>query len=453
MIKTGSSKPWHNWARTATSQPASIFYPSTIHEVQEIVIRAATTGNTIRVVGAGHSFTPLVKTNDWLISLDRLSGVETINEQENTVTVLAGTRLFALGKILGEAGYSQENLGDINIQSIAGAISTGTHGTGISFGSISTQVKELTIITASGELICISETKLPHYFKAALVSLGSLGIIVKAKLSIIKSPVYEFTSRKITYQQLNHQLDQLIQENRHFEFFLFPYSDIVQVKTMNIKESKPKNVRLHHFKNVLLENYLFYIISETCRHFPKTSRFFSRLSAKSVSSTIITAQSHQLFATPRMVRFREMEYGIPLEHFRSALKEIRECIGSQKFHVHFPIECRTVKGDDIWLSPSYDRDTAYIAFHMYKGMPYEKYFFEMERIMKKYNGRPHWGKMHNRNPQELHELYPKLAGFLSIRKELDPHGMFLNDYLTGLFEIEERKNNIQQDNENRLFSQ
>ncbi len=433
MIKTVQGRRWKNWAHTFDSVPEKLLYPSSIDEVCEIVIEAAKLGKKIRVVGAGHSFTSLVKTDNWLVSLDQLSGVEKVDEQAGTATVLGGTRLFKIGEALGNIGYAQENLGDINVQSIAGAISTGTHGTGLKFGNISTQVLELSLVTAAGEVLVISEKSNPDYFKACLVSLGSLGIIVKVTLKITKSPVYEYNSQKIDYSRLEAQLEQYIEQNRHFEFYLFPYSNIVQIKTMNNTAKKPQSLSLHNFTNLLLENYLFFILSEICRLFPRSSRFISRLSAKGVGTTEIAAHSYQLFATPRLVRFREIEYSIPLHHMKAAIQEIRQCIELEKYRVHFPIECRTVKADDIWLSPSYERDSAYIAFHMYKGMPYENYFRDMERIMRKYEGRPHWGKMHKLTKEQLLPLYPKLPDFLAVREELDPHELFLNEYMKELF--------------------
>lgn len=436
-------KKWTNWAHTSECKPEKWFYPVSINEVCSLVKEAVAKGKTVRVVGAGHSFTRLVETDDWIVSLDRLTGIVELNEQQRTATVFAGTRLYELGEELGTRGYALENLGDINVQSIAGAISTGTHGTGIAFGNLSSQVVEIVLVTGTGEVLTLSEKQHPELFKASLVSLGCFGIIVKVKLKIIPAPVYQFKSYKLNYSQLEAQLDELIKTNRHFEFFLFPYSDVVQVKTMNITNNRPKNTKVYELKNLLLENYLFYLVSEWCRLFPKTSKFFSRLSAKGVGSSTISAYSYRLFATPRLVRFREIEYAIPLKYFQDALREIRITIEQKQYAVHFPIECRTVKKDNIWLSPSYERDSAYIAFHMYKGMPYEEYFQDMEKIMRKYEGRPHWGKMHNVSFEDLMKLYPKSVDFLQIRKQLDPNGIFLNEYVADLFSIQENKSYLE----------
>ena len=431
-IKSVERKTWRNWSGTSRFKPEKMLYPSSIDDVVYIVKEARKQNKRIRVVGAGHSFTELVQTDDWLISLDLLSGIESLNEEEKTVTVFAGTRLKQLGEELGEKGYAQENLGDINVQSVAGAISTGTHGTGITFGNISSQVVALTIVTGRGEVLTISEEENAEYFKASLVSLGTLGIIVKVKLKVIETPVYEYRSDKVNFVKLEEKLEQYIEENRHFEIFMFPYSDLVQIKTMNITDRKPQRLFFHRLKNLILENYVFQLLSSISRTFPKSSRMISRLSAWGISKAVISAKSYDLFATPRLVRFTEIEYCIPIERFKKALREVRKQINEKKYNVHFPIECRTVKADDIWLSPSYNRDSAYIAFHMYKGMPYDDYFKDMETIMKKYDGRPHWGKMHHLNDGELKEKYPKWQSFLDVRKKLDPDGIFLNDYLKEL---------------------
>lgn len=425
-------KKWRNWAHTVECSPEELFFPKSIEEVQALVKEASKLGKKIRVVGAGHSFTKLVQTNSWLVSLDSLSGIEAIDEKNRTVTVLGGTRLFQIGKELGEGGWSQENLGDINVQSIAGAISTGTHGTGLQFGNLSSQVEELTLVTASGKLITLSKTE--KNFSAA-VSLGSLGIIVRVTLRMIKCPVYEYKSSKVPFHDLIPELERYIESNRHFEMYLFPYSDLVQVKTMNITSNKPQSLTRHQLESLILENYAFFLLSELCRWFPKLTRFVSRLSAKAVSNLSISAYSYQLFATPRKVKFSEMEYCIPLEHMKAAIEEVHETIKKNGYEVHFPIECRTVKADDIWLSPSYQRDSAYIAFHMYKGMPHEEYFRDMEAIMKEHEGRPHWGKMHKQKSGELEQLYPMFSEYLKIRQELDPEGMFLNEYLEEIFGI------------------
>ncbi|MDC0761468.1 D-arabinono-1,4-lactone oxidase [Brevibacillus sp. AG] len=427
---------WTNWTGNVQSQPKQIAMPESVDEVVQLVLACQKAGTRIRVVGSGHSFTRLVQTEDCLLSLDHLQGIVSVDPASDTVEVWAGTKLKTLGHLLHQAGYSQENLGDINAQSIAGAVSTGTHGTGIHFGSISTQVVGLTVVTASGELLEVSEQSRPELFKAMQVSLGLLGIIVRIKLRVLPAYRLRYQSRRMQLEECLSSLETFKTEHRHFEFFIFPYSDTVQVKFMNETNDPPSgNQRWSYLKKMVVENGLFWLLSESCRLRPSLTKSVSRLSAQSVPSVHESGYSHQLFATPRLVRFYEMEYCLPTEHMGDVILELRQAIEQERFAVHFPLECRYVKKDDIWLSPAYERDSAFIAVHMYKGMPYEAYFARMEEIFARYGGRPHWGKMHSMTAEQLHQVYPRLPDFLVIRSELDPDGLFVNPYLAELFNI------------------
>ncbi|WP_020061520.1 D-arabinono-1,4-lactone oxidase [Bacillus sp. 123MFChir2] len=420
---------WRNWTGNVQGVPQYTMYPKSIEEVTQAVEFAKEAGKRIRVVGSGHSFTSLVQTDEILISLDKLQGMIEINSQTLIVEVWAGTKLFQLGEIL------QENLGDIDAQSIAGAISTGTHGTGISFGNLATQVVEVTAVLASGEVITCSEKEYPQYWKGFQLSLGMLGIIVKVKLKVIPAYSLAYESKKESFATVMSKLEEY-KKNRHFEFFIFPYSDDVQVKITNVTEEVGGELKWHKLKTALIENMAFSLLSEGCRFFPSISKSVSQLSAKGVPNTKIVGQSYKVFATARNVRFYEMEYSIPAEYMKEAVEEIYNLIYEKKFQVHFPIECRYAKEDDIWLSPSYGRDSAYIAVHMYKGMQYTSYFQAVERIFQKYEGRPHWGKMHTMKYDTLQQVYPKLPHFLELRQTVDPTAMFLNPYLAKMFLVE-----------------
>ncbi|MEK3746285.1 D-arabinono-1,4-lactone oxidase [Brevibacillus sp. FSL K6-0770] len=425
---------WSNWTGNVQSQPRHIAMPQSLDEVISVVRACKADGTRIRVVGSGHSFTRLVQTEECLLSLDRLQGIVHVDQEQQTVEVWAGTKLKTLGALLHQAGYSQENLGDINAQSIAGAVSTGTHGTGIQFGSVSTQVVGLTVVTASGEVLEVSEQSHPDLFKAMQVSLGLLGIIVRVKLRVLPAYRLRYQSHRMPLDECLSSLDTFKQSHRHFEFYTFPYSDTVQVKFMNeTSEPSSANQQWSYMKKMVVENGLFWLLSESCRLRPTLTQSVSKLSAQSVPNVNESGYSHELFATPRLVRFYEMEYCIPAEHMGEAIKEMRQAIEQERFAVHFPLECRYVKQDDIWLSPAYERDSAFIAVHMYKGMPYEAYFARMEQIFRRFGGRPHWGKMHNMTAEHLHQVYPRLPDFLAIRAQLDPDGMFVNPYLSELF--------------------
>jgi FAD-linked oxidoreductase len=392
----------------------------------------------VRVVGSGHSFTPLVQTNDVLMSLERMQGIEEIDTEGGTVTVYAGTPLKTLGEALYTHGLAQENLGGIDAQSIAGAISTGTHGTGIRFGTLSTQVDGLTLVTATGELLECSPGQNPGIFKAAQVSLGTLGVIAKVKLRVVSARRLQFKSFRERLSDCLTNLEHYTQEHSHFEIFWFPYTPWVQAKSLDETEvAANKSSLWGNFNKIVLENGVYWLVSECCRLLPPLTRIGSAISTMAIVPVDEVNYSNRLFVAPRVVRVQAMEYAIPTEHAPTALREIEACINQHRFHVHFPLGCRFVRADDIWLSPAYQRDSAYIAVHMYRGMEYKSYFQHVEEILQHYNGRPHWGKLHTLDAARLAALYPRWHDFLRVRAILDPQGLFLNDYLRQLFDVEE----------------
>ncbi|BCL77836.1 FAD-binding oxidoreductase [Ktedonobacteria bacterium brp13] len=433
---------WQNWSGSVSAHPRIIEQPHTIDELARTIGDYGRSGRHVRVVGSGHSFTPLVQTDDILLSLAHIQGIDTIDNDQSTVTVLAGTTLKVLGQTLLQHGLAQENLGDIDVQSIAGAISTGTHGTGTRFGNLATQVVGLTLITANGDVLECSETQHPDIFKAAQVSLGALGIIAKVTLRVVPAKRLRFKSRREHLQSCLTNLERYKQENTHFEFFWMPHTEWVQAKFLNETDAAITGSNLWGtFNEVMLENGLYWLLSESCRLVPRLSKAISHISAMGIASVDEVDYSHRLYATQRAVRFQEMEYNIPAEHFQSVLAEIRACIDKQNIRVHFPVECRFVHADDIWLSPAYQRTSAYVAVHMYRGMAYRAYFKQIEAIFRRYEGRPHWGKMHTQNAASLAQLYPHWQDFLRVRAILDPHGLFLNDYLRQLLHVDVNPDN------------
>ena len=427
---------WKNWSESVIARPKEIVTPENLNQLVMFVKKCATQHMTIRVVGAGHSFTPLVATNEALVSLDKLTGIDRVNHTEQLVTLWAGTRLRDAGPLLHAHGYAMENLGDINDQSIAGAISTGTHGTGVEFKSIANQVEGLTLLTAEGVLLEINRQENSEYFEAARISLGMLGIIVKVTLKVVKAYALQENSFKLSLDEGLQQLTSLKENNRNFEFFWFPYTNTIQVKTLNETTAQlDMNSKSQSFKKLAIENGLFWLLSEMSRTVPASSRMISKVSSLGIPTGEERNQSYEQYATPRLVKFNEMEYSVPQEAMAEVLRAIERMFARKKVDVHFPLECRYVKGDSVWLSPSYERDSAYIAVHMYKGMEFANYFNEVEEIFLAYEGRPHWGKMHTLQFDQLETMYPKLNDFLNTREQLDPQGLFLNEYLRSMFQI------------------
>ena len=430
---------WTNWSGSVTAVPREKLYPTSLDDLVALVRHARNEKRRLRVVGAGHSFTAVAQSNDILVSLDQFQGIEQIDRDNLRVTVKAGTRLKTLGETLHQHGLAQENLGDIDEQSIAGAVSTGTHGTGAALQTIAAQIEGLTLVTGTGEVVEYTAEETPDLLNAARISLGLLGIVAKVTLRVVPAYKLHQVSHQATLDEVLPKLDALKQNNRHFEFFWFPYSPYVLQKRYNVVGADTAVSERNFgtwFNETVMENGAFWALSELSRALPSQAARVSQLCGKLVGAVDVVNHSHKIFATPRHVKFQEMEYNIPAVHFEACLREIDEAIRREKFNVHFPVECRFVAADDIWLSPAYQRDSAYLAVHMYKGMPHEAYFAAMERIFHKYEGRPHWGKMHNLSHADVLAKYPQAPAFLRLRQELDPQGIFLNDYLAGLFGVE-----------------
>ena len=436
-----SPKIWKNWARNVSCRPKSILFPNNEEEIVQIVEECSQNNQNIRLFGAGHSFTELVKNDDIILSLANYHGIvaDSLDTQNNELTVFAGTTLKELGYLLNLQGLAMENLGDIDKQSIAGAISTGTHGTGIGLQSIANQITELELITGTGKILRISEKTDKNIFKAAQVSLGAIGIISKVRLHLLPAYNLEVEKKKDKLTSCLENIDNFRTNNRHFEFFWFPYTNTIQRKIMNISDKKVKNKPVRrYFNDVLLENVGLGMLAYPCRLIPTTfmCKSMNKIGSTLISSTKDINSSYKAIITPRWVKFIEMEYAVPMNEGVEVFQEIKTWIEKNNIRVEFPVEFRYVKQDDIYLSPFYQRDSAVIAVHMLKGMPWKKYFEGCETIFRKHNGRPHWGKRHTLKAHEFAILYPKWQDFQGIRKKLDPEGIFLTPYLKELF-IEE----------------
>ena len=426
-----------NWAGNITWHPSEIAYPTSEEEIQAIVVRAANERKKIRIIGTGHSFTALCQTDDILIRLDKYQGLVSVDKDKVQAVVKGGTKLKYLGDLLFQEGMAMENLGDIDVQSIAGTISTGTHGTGTDFGTISTQVIALRFVNGKGEIVSCSKTENSALFKAAQVSMGVLGIITEVTLQCV--PAYKlcvFTKpepMEAVFANLQERLD----TNRNFEFFWMPYSNTCATKTSNIVENtEPDKVNFfNYWSEYVLENLAFKLLCEYTNWFPSKNIAISKFTATLISELKKVHNSHKVYATQRFVRFKEMEYNIPAEAYQDVWKEVVKTINTRKFNMHFPLENRWVKGDDILMSPAYGRDSAYIACHVYNKKDHGPYFKALEDIYRAHGGRPHWGKMHTLTQKEVADLYPEYTTFMKHRAEQDPDKMFVSPYLQQLLGV------------------
>jgi FAD-linked oxidoreductase len=425
-----------NWAGNVKWTPQEVMLPKSEEEIADIIKKAVSSGKTIRTVGSHHSFTPLLATNSVSLSLDGMQGLIS-KEPNNRAVAWSGTKLKRLSEDLAENGLALENMGDINVQSVAGAISTGTHGTGITLGSVGTQVEEITFVNGLGELITLNEENNYHEFKCAQLSLGSLGVITRMKMRCKEAYNLELDIRKEKLSDVLANLDEIVDENRHFEFYSIPNSQWSQTKRSNIVGEKAGHTsKISAFINdIVLENWALQLLCSVNKAIPSSSKTISNLIGSFISNEKKIQQSHKVFSTLRNVKFTEMEYNIPYESYQEVVKEMLKLIDKNNYRISFPQEHRFVQADDIYLSPAHNRNSAYIASHVYKGMDNTRYFKDLEDLFVAHGGRPHWGKMHARDASFFTKAYPKFDDFLQVRAKHDPNGIFLNDHLKKVFGV------------------
>ena len=393
-------------------------------------MRAASNKQRVKVVGSGHSFTGIAVPDEVMIDLSNLNQVIEVDEEHGLVSVQAGIVLSDLNAFLETRCLSMPNLGDVTYQTIAGAVSTSTHGTGLCRTGLAAQIESFRLVTASGEIIVCSRQQHEDVFHHGRVSLGALGVITELTLRVI--PVFNLRAVEQP-MRIDHVLDnysRLIEEHDFFEFYWVPHTNWALTKANNLSSDpvdSPGRFRTW-FNKMFLENYAFGVLCHIGRLFPQ---LIPRLATvlPSTGHVEYVNISHRIFSSKRLVKFYEMEYSIALESLVPALREVMKMVEDRGYRISFPVEVRCTGSDDIPLSTSTGRRSAYIAVHMFKGSSYTEYFSDVEAILRKFEGRPHWGKIHNLHASEISILYPEFQRFIEVRNQLDPEGVFTNDYL------------------------
>jgi L-gulono-1,4-lactone dehydrogenase len=418
---------WSNWAGDQRCRPARVLEPRSREELAEAIGAAAAAGEKVKVTGSAHSFTEAAMTEATMLRLDALRGVLDADRESGLVRVGAGTTIRDLNEELAALGLGLENMGDIDAQTLAGAISTGTHGTGAGFGNISARVEALEMVLADGS---VRELTDPDLLRAARIGVGALGAISAVTIRCFPS----FTLRR---EDSAHQLadvldrfDEYAERNDHFELFTFPYSDraLVLERNRTAEAPRPKSRVVALLNDTLLENWALEAMAATGKALPRTIPALARFAGLVATGTNNQDRSDRIFVNRRNVRFTEMEYAVPRADGPAAVRRVVEWVRSNKYPVFFPIEVRVAAGDDASLSAAHERDTAYIAVHQYRGMEWRPYFEAVESIMDDYNGRPHWGKRHFQTAATLAPRYPKWSEFQQAREQLDPTRAFANAY-------------------------
>jgi FAD-linked oxidoreductase len=345
--------------------------------------------------------------------------------------VQGGMKLHALGPQNARHGLGLENQGDIDAQSLAGALATATHGTGARFGNLSTRVVGMRLVTASGDVVELTRERDPEALRAARVSLGALGVASQVTVECVPLYTLQRHDRPIPLGDVLDRLDEHVEGSDHFEFFLWPYTRTAMTRSTTRSDIEPAATA--HWKRAIqervIENQALGLVCRTGRRFPSQVPRLNRLIASAMSEGRVEDRAYRVYATRRDVRFTETEYAIPRENAREALKRALALIERRGLPILFPFEVRFAAGDDAFLSTAHGQETCYIAAHQYSGMEYESFFRGFEEIMNSYGGRPHWGKRHYQTAAVLRDRYPEWGRFQAVRARLDPDGVFENDYI------------------------
>lgn len=417
---------WSNWSGSVAANPAQIARPKTEAELAKLVREA----RKVRVVGAGHSFMPLCQTDGTLISMSDMEGEITVSDDKLRASAPAGTSLARLTDILWKQGVSLINQGDVNPQALAGAIATGTHGTGATLGSLSTAARGFELMTHDGSIVKCSPTENAALYQASRLSLGLTGIATRIEFDVL--PAYHLEERLEVYplDEIAARWDELAAQNRHVEFFVFPYADLAMLKILH---PRPSEGEMREQRD--MDDTAFRRVCDICKTLPFMTPYLQkRLLPKQMKRRRV-GPAYRIFPSDRTVKFEEMEYELPRANGWPALREVIAWIRKKGLPVAFPFEFRLVAADDIWLSPFNGRVGASISMHQYHRMKWHAIFAEAEKIFRAHDGRPHWAKRHTLTTADLHQLYPQAAQFCTVRDQIDPPAKFANAHLAKLFDI------------------
>jgi len=436
LLGTGLLGPgahWRNWGRSAAAQPAHVARPSSVDEVVAVVRAAAERGLAVKAVGAGHSFTDIAATPGVLVDLSGLRGLISVDAARARVRLAAGTHLWELPELLDPLGLALANMGDIDRQTIAGATSTGTHGTGLRFPGLAAQLTAVTLVTGTGEVLVVDETHRPELLPAVRLGLGALGIVVEVEVQCVPTFLLTAVEHPAPLDEVLDAWPGSVADADHFEFYWWPHTDVAMTKTNTRMPGDTPHTPAGRFANWveerLLENEALRATQGLGRLVKPLIPPLNRLATKVYGDREVTAPSYEIFTSPRHVRFRESEYALPLDAMPQALRDLRGLIERKGWRISFPVEVRAASPDGNWMSTAYDRPSAYIAVHRYFRDDPTEYFRAFDTLLRSYDGRPHWGKMHFRIADDLRPAYPKFDDFLGVRDELDPDRRFANGYL------------------------
>ena len=428
---------WENWSGLEATTPAVVEEPRDAAAVVAAVQRAREDRTTVKMVGTGHSFTPIAAPGHTMLTPGGMSGILTVDRDAMTVTALAGTPLKVLNAALEGLGLSLHNMGDIAEQTLAGAISTGTHGTGGIAAGLAAQVAGLELVTGTGEVLRATAAEHPDVLDVARVGLGALGILTTVTFRVEPLFLLEAHEQPMSWDEALGSFDEMAATSHHVDMYWFPHTERMLTKRndrldADLSEARPLPRWRARLDDDLLANTVFGAACAGANHVPAVIPRMNRVLSRALSARTYSDVAHRVFTARRDVVFREMEYAVPRDAGLSALREARRAVEGSDWRISFPVEIRVAPAEDVPLSTAHGRDTMYLAFHTHHRSDWADhtaYFAGMEAIMRAHDGRPHWGKLHTRTAADLAPAYPRFGDFLAMRDRLDPDRVFANDHL------------------------
>ncbi|MGA9749940.1 MAG: D-arabinono-1,4-lactone oxidase [Nocardioides sp.] len=426
-----AARTWQNWSGLADARPQQAISPTDAEQVVDAVHAARRQGLRVKMIGTGHSFTAIAVTDGLLLRPERLVGVRSVDRSAMTVTVLAGTPLHVLNAALDGLGLALGNLGDIDRQTVAGAVSTGTHGSGGRWASLSSQVVRLELVTADGSLVTVDAEHDPDLYEAARVGLGAVGVLVAVTFRVEPAFLLAATEAPMTFTDLVRGFDELVEQHDHVDVHWFPYTSRALVKRNDRTHDDPaplSRVRAY-VDDELMANTGFGLVNRVGNVLPRAVPRINRVTARALTARTYTDTSHKVLVSERRVRFREMEYAVPRAAGMDALVEARRVIDRGRWPITFPVEVRFARAEEPWLAGAHGRDTVFLSFHVNAATDHTEPFRAVEAVLRDHDGRPHWGKLHTRCHEGLAGLYPRWHDFRAVRDRVDPDRVFTNVYL------------------------
>jgi FAD-linked oxidoreductase len=428
---------WQNWSGLESAEPREVRSPATPDEVVAAVGSAREARSTVKMVGTGHSFTGIAAPGDVMLRPDRLTGIVGVDRDAMTVTAYAGTRLKVLNAELERLGLSLHNMGDIAEQTLAGAVSTGTHGTGGVTAGLAAQLTGFQMVTGTGEVLDASGATNPEVFELGRVGLGALGILTTVTFAVEPAFLLEAREQPMSWDEALDSFDEMVADSNHCDMYWFPHTDRMLTKRntrldADLSEASPVGRVRGWVDDELLSNSVFGALTGVANRAPAIIPRLNQVSARALSARSYSDVAHRVFTSPRRVVFREMEYAVPRMSGLETLRQVRRAVDSSEWRISFPVEIRVAPADDVALSTAYQRDSFYLAFHTHHRSDWRThtaYLAAMETILRDHDGRPHWGKLHTRTAADLPPTYPRFEEFLALRDRLDPDRLFANPYL------------------------